>query len=53
MIRLSEDVSKYATLKCRQNDLLSKELLDILSNLYEILLLVIYKENRHVLDHLR
>lgn len=58
MIRLDNEVSKYITLKRRKksllnSDLLSKKLLDQLSNLYETLLLVIYKKNRYALNYLK
>ena len=58
IIRLGEEVNKYITLKRRKksllnSDLLSKKLLDQLNNLYEILLLIIYKKNRYTLYHLK
>ena len=53
MTRLGGEASKHITLKRRQRSLSSKELLDILSDLYETPLSVIYKENRHVLDYLK
>ena len=60
MIRLDNEISKYITLKRRKikkslfnNVLSSKKLLDQLSDLYETLLLVIYKKNRYALNHLK
>ena len=58
MIRLGDEASKLITLKRRKkslsnSDLSSKELLDQLSDLYEILLLVIYKKNRYALNYLK
>ena len=58
MTRLSGEVSKYITLKRRKkflsnSNLLSDELLDILSDLYKTSLSVIYKENRHALHYLK
>ena len=58
--RLDNEISKYITLKRRKakkfllnNDLLSKKLLDQLSDLYKILLLVVYKKNRYALYYLK
>ena len=56
--RLSGEASKYITLKRRQkslsnDDFSSNELLDLLSDLYETPLSIIYKENRHALHHLK
>ena len=60
MTRLGGEASKHITLKRRKakeslsnGDLSSKELLDQLSDLYETPLSVIYKENRHALNHLK
>ena len=58
MTRLGDEVSKHITLKRRKkslsnSDLSSNELLDLLSDLYETPLSVIYKENRHALHHLK
>lgn len=56
--RLNEETSKYITLKRRKksllnSDLSSNELLDLLSDLYKTLLLVLYKENRYALHYLK
>ena len=58
MTRLGGEASKHITLKRREKslangDLSINELLDMLSDLYETPLSVIYKENRHALDYLK
>ena len=60
IIRLNNEINKYITLKRRKikksllnNDLSSKKLLDQLSNLYETLLLIIYKKNYYILNYLK
>ena len=58
IIRLDNKISKYITLKRRKkfllnSDLSSNELLDLLSDLYETLLLIIYKKNYHALHYLK
>ena len=54
MARLSGEASKHISLKRRQrSDHTCKELLDLLSDLYETPLSVIYKENSHTYHHLK
>ena len=60
IVRLDSEISKYITLKRRKvkkflsnNNLSSKKLLDQLNNLYETLLLIIYKKNRYALNYLK
>ena len=52
--RLSGEASKHISLKRRQrSNHTCKEILDLLSDLYETPLSVIYKENHHALHHLK